>query len=39
MSLQATFDYQHFQRWRRLIELAFWPLLFGLNATFSSISR
>ena len=38
MTKQATFDYRDFQRWRRPLELAFWPLLFLLNASFNSIT-
>lgn len=38
MTTKTTFDYQNFQRWRRPFELAFWPLSYGLNAIFNSIT-
>ncbi len=38
MSNQATFDYRDFQRWRRPFETGFWLVLYGLNATFDSMT-
>jgi hypothetical protein len=38
MSNQPTFDYQDFQRWRRPFEIGFWLVLYGLNATFDSMT-
>lgn len=38
MTERQLFDYSRYQRWRRPFELAFWPLLYCLNATFNSIT-
>lgn len=38
MTNQATFGYRNFQRWRRPIEVGFWLVLYGLNATFNSVT-
>ena len=38
MTNQAAFDYRDFQRWRRLFEIGFWLLLYGLDATLNSVT-
>lgn len=38
MTKQATFDFQDSHRWPRPLALAFWPLWYGFNATFNSIT-
>ncbi len=38
MTKQSTFDYQSSRRWPRPFALAFWPLWYGFNATFNSIT-
>lgn len=38
MTKPQAFDYPHFLRWRRPVEVGFWLALFGLNATFNSMT-
>lgn len=38
MTNHATFDYRDFQRWRRPFEIGFWLVLYGLSATFNSVT-